>query len=237
MAQRSGRDAQEGGRVVRDTFSSMDSIVSAVTLSAETVSALGTSSQEISKIARVIDQLADQTNLIALNAAIEAARAGDEGRAFAVVADEIRDLADRTSSSTQAIAKVIRENEHTVKEAVQRMEEASEQLVSGRQLVDQAGVALDSIIENSGKVLDSVKQVTASSEEQAQTTLHIGRNIETITRVSHEAASGNQAIAASAQEMNALIEDLRVRVARFRLDGSEDSADAEQRGGVTLEPV
>jgi methyl-accepting chemotaxis protein len=237
MAQRSGRDAQEGGRVVRDTFSSMDSIVNAVTLSAETVSALGASSQEISKIARVIDQLADQTNLIALNAAIEAARAGDEGRAFAVVADEIRDLADRTSSSTQAIAKVIRENEHTVKEAVQRMEEASEQLVSGRQLVDQAGVALDSIIENSGKVLDSVKQVTASSEEQAQTTLHIGRNIETITRVSHEAASGNQAIAASAQEMNALIEDLRVRVARFRLDGSEDSADAEQRGGVTLEPV
>jgi methyl-accepting chemotaxis protein/ligand-binding sensor domain-containing protein len=235
MAQQSGRDAQEGGRVVRSTFASMDSIVDAVTLSAETVSALGTSSQEISKIARVIDQLADQTNLIALNAAIEAARAGDEGKAFAVVADEIRDLADRTSSSTQAIAKVIRDNEHTVKEAVRRMGEVSEQLASGRELVDQAGVALDSIIENSGRVLDSVKQVTQSSEEQAATTLHIGKNIETISRVSHEAASGNQAIAASAQEMNALIEDLRVRVARFRLGGG---ADATMVGASEeLEPV
>ena len=223
MAEQSGRDAQEGGRVVRGTFASMDAIVSAVSLSARTVSALGESSQEITKIATVIDQLAEQTNLIALNAAIEAARAGRHGRTFAVVAEEIRDLADRTSSSTQAIAKVIRENEHTVKEAVERMGEVSEQLANGRQLVDQAGVALDSIIENSGKVLDSVKQVTESSEEQAATTQHIGRNIETISRVSHEAAAGNQAIASSAQEMNALIEDLRTRVARFRLGGDRDA--------------
>ncbi|MEO6525220.1 MAG: two-component regulator propeller domain-containing protein [Gemmatimonadaceae bacterium] len=239
MAQQSGRDAQEGGRVVRGTFASMDSIVTAVSLSARTVSALGESSQEITKIALVIDQLAEQTNLIALNAAIEAARAGKHGKTFAVVADEIRNLADRTSDSTQAIAKVIRENESTVKAAVQRMSEVSEQLANGRELVDQAGVALDSIIENSGRVLASVKQVTDSSEEQAATTLHIGKNIETISRVSHEAASGNQAIAASAQEMNALIEDLRVRVARFRLGGDEDSL---EESGIraperALEPV
>jgi methyl-accepting chemotaxis protein len=219
MAQRSGEDAQEGGRVVRSTFASMDTIVSTVGSSAQTVAALGQSSQEITKITRVIEQLADQTNLLALNAAIEAARAGRHGRTFAVVAEEIRDLADRTSSSTKAIAQVIRENEEAVQQAVERMGQVSTHLESGRQLVDRAGVALDSIIENSGKVLESVKQVTQSSEEQAETTLHIGRNIETISRVTHEAASGNQTIASAVQEMSALIEDLQTRVARFHLGG------------------
>jgi methyl-accepting chemotaxis protein len=222
MAQRSGHDAQEGGRVVRDTFASMDTIVSTVGASAETVAALGESSLQITKITRVIDQLADQTNLLALNAAIEAARAGKHGRTFAIVAEEIRDLADRTSSSTKAIAEVIRENEQAVRDAVERMGQVSGHLASGRQLVDKAGTALDSIIENSGKVLDSIKQVTQSSEEQAQTTVHIGRNIEMISRVTHEAASGNQAIASSVQELSALIEDLQTRVARFHLGDGMD---------------
>jgi methyl-accepting chemotaxis protein/ligand-binding sensor domain-containing protein len=222
MAQRSGQDAQEGGRVVRDTFASMDTIVSSVGASAETVAALGESSLQITKITRVIDQLADQTNLLALNAAIEAARAGKHGRTFAIVAEEIRDLADRTSSSTKAIAEVIRENEQAVRDAVERMGQVSGQLANGRQLVDRAGDALDSIITNSGKVLDSIKQVTQSSEEQAQTTVHIGRNIEMISRVTHEAASGNQAIASSVQELSALIEDLQTRVARFHLGDGMD---------------
>ncbi|HEV7993848.1 MAG TPA: two-component regulator propeller domain-containing protein [Gemmatimonadaceae bacterium] len=223
MAQQSGRDAVEGGRVVRDTFASMDTIVSTVGRSATTVAALGKSSEEITKITRVIDQLADQTNLLALNAAIEAARAGKHGRTFAVVADEIRDLADRTSSSTQAITRVIMANEAAVKEAVASMGQVSGHLESGRQLVDRAGIALDSIIENSGKVLDSVKQVTKSSEEQAETTIHIGKNIETISRVTHEAASGNQSIASAVQEMSALIEDLQTRVARFHLGEESES--------------
>ena len=106
-----------------------------------------------------------------------------------------------------------------MQQAVERMGQVSTHLESGRQLVDRAGVALDSIIANSGKVLESVKQVTQSSEEQAETTLHIGRNIETISRVTHEAASGNQTIASAVQEMSALIEDLQTRVARFHLGG------------------
>ena len=97
----------------------------------------------------------------------------------------------------------------------------SAHLESGSQLVDKAGGALDSIIENSGKVLESIQQVTQSSEEQAESTAHIGRNIETISRVTHEAASGNQTIASAVQEMSALIEDLQTRVARFRLEGHD----------------
>ncbi|PYP78132.1 MAG: chemotaxis protein [Gemmatimonadetes bacterium] len=237
MAQRSGEDAQEGGRVVRDTFSSMDTIVSSVGSSAQTVAALGQSSQEITKITRVIEQLADQTNLLALNAAIEAARAGKHGRTFAVVAEEIRDLADRTSSSTKAIALVIRENEEAVKQAVDRMGQVSAHLASGRQLVDRAGGALDSIIENSGKVLESIKQVTHSSEEQAETTQHIGRNIETISRVTHEAASGNQTIASAVQELSALIEDLQTRVARFRLGGEAEHLVVEKTEDAMMIPL
>ncbi|MEO8562715.1 MAG: two-component regulator propeller domain-containing protein [bacterium] len=234
MAQQSGRDAEEGGRVVRDTFASMDTIVSTVGRSANTVAALGQSSLEITKITRVIDQLADQTNLLALNAAIEAARAGIHGRTFAVVADEIRDLADKTSSSTKAITKVIKDNEAAVKEAVMSMGQVSGHLESGRQLVDRAGLALDSIIENSGKVLDSVRQVTKSSEEQAETTIHIGQNIETISRVTHEAASGNQSIASAVQEMSALIEDLQTRVARFHLGQNHVDVDSLDREMVEV---
>lgn len=221
MAQQSGRDAQEGGRVVRSTFASMDTIVSNVALSAQTVAALGQSSSQIGKMTRAIDELADQTNLLALNAAIEAARAGVHGRTFAIVADEIRELADRTAASTKEITQVVRDNESVVKEAVARMNEVSGHLESGRHLVDQAGSALDSIIGNSEKVLDSVKQVTQSSEEQAATTAHIGENIEKIARVTRDAAEGNQAIASSVQEMNALIEDLQTRVSRFRLEEDE----------------
>jgi methyl-accepting chemotaxis protein/ligand-binding sensor domain-containing protein len=237
MAQRSGKDAQEGGRVVRDTFASMDAIVSTVGSSAQSVAALGESSQEITKITRVIEQLADQTNLLALNAAIEAARAGKHGRTFAVVAEEIRDLADRTSSSTKAIAQVIRENEDAVQQAVDRMNSVSANLASGRQLVDRAGGALDSIIENSGKVLESIKQVTQSSEEQAETTQHIGRNIETISRVTHEAASGNQTIASAVQELSALIEDLQTRVARFRIGGESEQFAVEKAEEAMMIPV
>jgi methyl-accepting chemotaxis protein/ligand-binding sensor domain-containing protein len=237
MAQRSGKDAQEGGRVVRDTFASMDTIVSTVGDSAHSVAALGASSQEITKITRVIEQLADQTNLLALNAAIEAARAGKHGRSFAVVAEEIRDLADRTSTSTKAIAQVIRDNEEAVQQAVERMNSVSTHLASGRQLVDQAGGALDSIIENSGKVLESIRQVTQSSEEQAETTQHIGRNIETISRVTHEAASGNQTIASAVQEMSALIEDLQTRVARFHLGGESEQLVVEKAEEAMMIPL
>jgi methyl-accepting chemotaxis protein len=125
-----------------------------------------------------------------------------------------------------------------VQQAVERMGQVSEHLASGRQLVDKAGVALDSIIENSGKVLESVKQVTQSSEEQAETTLHIGQNIETISRVTHEAASGNQTIASAVQEMSALIEDLQTRVARFRLgDGAAESIVVEKAQDEMLIPL
>jgi methyl-accepting chemotaxis protein/ligand-binding sensor domain-containing protein len=219
MAQKSGSEAHEGGRVVRNTFDGMDQIVSGVAASARTVEALGRSSAQIAAITRVIDEIASQTNLLALNSAIEAARAGEQGRAFTVVAHEMQELAVQTANATREIARVIQENDREVETAMRTMGMVTSQVETERKLVDQAGVALDAIIANSERMLASIQQVRASSEEQAATTAHISANIETISNVTRSAATGNQTIAASVDGLSQLIEDLQQRVSRFRLEG------------------
>jgi methyl-accepting chemotaxis protein len=230
MAQRSGSEAHEGGRIVRDTFAGMDEIVSTVGTSARTVEALGRSSEQIGAITRVIEQIADQTELLSLNAAIEAARAGRHGRTFAVVAQEVQRLAERTAQATSEIAKVIENNQREVEVAVAAMARVGGQVEQGRVLVDKAGGALDAIIENAERMLGSIQQVRASSEEQSATTKHITENIETISQVTHAAVSGNQTIAESVQELSALIEDLQMRVATFHLEDDVAPAVEPKRG-------
>jgi methyl-accepting chemotaxis protein/ligand-binding sensor domain-containing protein len=222
IAQRSGMEAHEGGRIVRDTFAGMDEIVTTVGISARTVQSLGRSSEQIGAITRVIEQIADQTELLSLNAAIEAARAGRHGRTFAVVAQEVQRLAERTAQATSEIAKVIEHNQREVETAVEAMSRVGVQVETGKELVDKAGNALDVIIDNAEKMLACIQQVRASSEEQASTTAHISENVETISRVTHSAVRGNQSVATSVQQLSTLIEDLQQRVARFHLEGSEE---------------
>ena len=222
IAQRSGMEAHEGGRIVRDTFAGMDEIVTTVGISARTVQSLGRSSEQIGAITRVIEQIADQTELLSLNAAIEAARAGRHGRTFAVVAQEVQRLAERTAQATSEIAKVIEHNQREVETAVEAMSRVGVQVETGKELVDKAGSALDAIIDNSEKMLACIQQVRASSEEQASTTAHISENVETISRVTHSAVRGNQSVATSVQDLSTLIEDLQQKVARVHLEGSEE---------------
>jgi methyl-accepting chemotaxis protein/ligand-binding sensor domain-containing protein len=221
IAQRSGTEAHEGGRIVRDTFSGMDEIVSTVSISARTVQSLGRSSEQIGAITRVIEQIADQTELLSLNAAIEAARAGRHGRTFAVVAQEVQRLAERTAQATSEIGRVIEHNQREVESAVEAMSRVGGQVERGRELVDRAGGALDAIIANAERMLACIQQVRASSEEQSSTTAHITENVETISQVTHSAVRGNQSIAASVQSLSGLIEDLQQRVSRFHLPGAE----------------
>src|SRR6478672_7876972 len=202
IAQRSGTEAHEGGRIVRDTFAGMDEIVSTVGISARTVAALGRSSEEIGAITRVIEQIADQTELLSLNAAIEAARAGRHGKTFAVVAQEVQRLAERTAQATNQIAKVIENNQREVESAVLAMSRVGGQVERGKELVDKAGGALDTIIGNAERMLACIQQVRASSEEQSSTTAHISENIETISQVTHSAVRGNQSIASSVQSLS-----------------------------------
>jgi two-component system sensor histidine kinase ChiS len=221
IAQRSGNEAHEGGRIVRDTFAGMDEIVTTVGISARTVESLGRSSEQIGAITRVIEQIADQTELLSLNAAIEAARAGRHGRTFAVVAQEVQRLAERTAQATSQIAKVIEHNQREVETAVDAMSRVGGQVERGKVLVDRAGGALDAIIGNAERMLACIQQVRASSEEQSATTAHISENIETISRVTHSAVRGNQSIASSVHDLSGLIEDLQLRVSRFHFDGDE----------------
>ena len=221
IAQRSGTEAHEGGRIVRDTFAGMDEIVSTVGISARTVEALGRSSEQIGAITRVIEQIADQTELLSLNAAIEAARAGRHGKTFAVVAQEVQRLAERTAQATSQIARVIENNQREVETAVSAMSRVGGQVERGKELVDKAGTALDTIIGNAERMLACIQQVRASSEEQSSTTAHISENIEMISQVTHNAVRGNQSIASSMQDLNTLIEDLQHRVSAFHLEVTE----------------
>jgi methyl-accepting chemotaxis protein/ligand-binding sensor domain-containing protein len=219
LAQRSGEGAHAGARIVRDAFAGMDGIVGAIGGSARAVEELGDGSDRIASITRVIEGIAEQTNLLALNAAIEAARAGKAGRGFAVVADEIRKLAESSSASTEEIRRLVLRNQGEVTRAVEAMRGASTKVDADRLLVHEAGSALETIVASSEQALASIRQVRATSDEQAAGTGQISANIEQIARVTQGSADGTQAIARAIEELSGHIADLQERMARFRLEG------------------
>lgn len=209
--------AQQGGKVVEETVVGMRRIASVVRKSAQTVQELGKSSDQIGEIISVIDDIADQTNLLALNAAIEAARAGEQGRGFAVVADEVRKLAERTTKATKEIAQMIKKIQEDTRGAVSSMEEGTQEVDSGIKLADQAGLALREIVEISQKVTDMVSQIAAASEEQSSASEIISKNVEAISAVTQQTAQGTQQIARAAEDLNRLTENLQGLIGNFRL--------------------
>jgi methyl-accepting chemotaxis protein len=214
----SGRVAKEGGKVVEETIEGMIRISDVVRKSAETVQALGKSSDQIGEIVQVIDDIADQTNLLALNAAIEAARAGEQGRGFAVVADEVRKLAERTTKATKEIATMIKQIQKDTNGAVESMEEGTKEVEVGKQLAEKAGRSLQEIIHGAENVVDIVSQVAAASEEQSSAAEQISKNIESISSVTQESASGIQQIAHASEDLNRLTLNLQELVAQFKVD-------------------
>ncbi|MHB9041660.1 MAG: methyl-accepting chemotaxis protein, partial [Melioribacteraceae bacterium] len=187
--------------------------------SAETVQTLGKSSDQIGEIVQVIDDIADQTNLLALNAAIEAARAGEQGRGFAVVADEVRKLAERTTKATKEIATMIKQIQKDTEGAVQSMSRGTEEVEKGKVLADKAGQSLKQIISGAQDVVDMSTQVAAASEEQSSAAEQISKNIEAISNVTQESAAGVQQIARAAEDLNRLTVNLQELVLRFKIDG------------------
>jgi methyl-accepting chemotaxis protein len=198
----------------------MNRIAAVVNQSAQTVKALGKSSDQIGEIIGVIDDIADQTNLLALNAAIEAARAGEQGRGFAVVADEVRKLAERTTKATKEIAGMIKQIQGETTGAVSAMEEGTKEVEQGKELAEKAGVSLKEIVEVSQRVTDMVAQIAAASEEQSSASEQISKNVEAISAVTGETASGTQQIARAAEDLNRLTENLQQLVGRFKLSNN-----------------
>lgn len=217
-AKKAKQTAEKGGFVVRQTVDGMKEIARVVNSSAETVKALGKSSDQIGEIIGVIDDIADQTNLLALNAAIEAARAGEQGRGFAVVADEVRKLAERTTKATKEIASMIKQIQSDTREAVVSMDQGTKKVDSGIILADQAGESLTEIVQISQVVTDKILQIAAASEEQSSASEQISRNVEAISTVTQESASGTQQIARTAEDLNRLTEQLQNVLAQFNLD-------------------
>ena len=215
-----GRVAKEGGKVVEETIEGMSRISEVVKKSAETVQELGNSSNEIGEIVQVIEDIADQTNLLALNAAIEAARAGEQGRGFAVVADEVRKLAERTSKATQEIAVMIKHIQKDTEGAVVSMQQGTREVERGKILAEKAGSSLREIITGADKVADIVTQVAAASEEQSRASEQITKNLEQITNVTQESANGVRQIAHAAEELNQLTGNLQSLISGFKVAGT-----------------
>jgi len=212
--------AIEGGQVVEQTVGKMRDIATVVKLSAENIEKLGESSKQIGEIISVIDDIADQTNLLALNAAIEAARAGEQGRGFAVVADEVRTLAERTSAATKQIATMIKGIQNETQQAVIAMKKGNDEVTNGISLADRAGNALKVIVDSSQDVLDMIAQIATATEEQSSTSEEIAKNVTSISSVTAESAKRIQEIARSSDDLAKLNEHLREVMLQFHIDDS-----------------
>jgi methyl-accepting chemotaxis protein len=197
---------------------------------------LGEATQEIGEIASVIDDISDQTNLLALNAAIEAARAGEHGRGFAVVADEVRKLAERTTGATKQIADMIKDIQKQTKEAVIAMEQGNKEVVSGIELTDKAGDALNRIQSSSQEVSDLITQIAAASEEQSATTEEISKNVVGISQATAESARQIEQVANTSSDLAQATEILAELILKFKID-KYATHNALPKGNAHLSPA
>ena len=209
--------ALEGGEVATNAIDGMKSIDETVKEAANIIATLGDRSQQIGEVINVINDIADQTNLLALNAAIEAARAGEHGRGFAVVADEVRKLAERTTKATKEIGHTIEEIQVKTGEAVTSMNRGTIEVSKGLEQIDKTGNALQQILNMVKKLSDRVSEVAVAAEEQAATTADMTNNTANVSRVAREMANGAEQTSAAAVDLTKLATDLSATVKQFKI--------------------
>lgn len=219
-ASQAGNSANEGSKTVNNTIEGMLKIDQVVSEAAVIIERLGGSTDEIGEIIQVIDDIADQTNLLALNAAIEAARAGEQGRGFAVVADEVRKLAERTTKATSEISTMIKSIIDETHTAVKSIELGTEEVTKGKDEAMLAGKILEEILTGSTQVVNVVGQVASSSEIQSQRAKQINTSINTIANITTEFSTGTSRLANSAESLNDLTFKLKSLVSKFKIEGS-----------------
>nr|BCX00513.1 MAG: chemotaxis protein [Bacteroidota bacterium] len=225
--------AEEGRQAVGRMIEGMRRIEAVVRQAADTVQGLGASSEQIGKIIRVIDEIADQTNLLALNAAIEAARAGEQGRGFAVVADEVRKLAERTTLATKEIASMIEQIQQETLRSVESIRRGTEEVSQGIALAQQAGQVIEAIVGVVGQMNIRIDEIAAASEEQSRVSQEISRNVEAITIVSQQTASSTRTLAQASDGLHRLTLELQSLVERFRLEAQEGESGKPKAVPVT----
>lgn len=213
-----GDQAATGGEVVSRTVDGIRAVSDQVNESAVAVGELGKRGEEIGEIISVINDIADQTNLLALNAAIEAARAGEHGRGFAVVADEVRKLAERTTKATEEVGESIRAIQSETTKAVDRMQSGQERVDEGVQLAEQAGEALGVIVNESQALAGMIQSIAAAAEEQSAASTEVAQTVESINAVTNESTEGVRQAAQAAAQLSAKSEELQQLVGQFKLD-------------------
>src|ERR1700726_950633 len=208
--------AEQGNRAVRDTLDGMQRIRSSVQATARKIKSLGDRSLEISEIINVINDITEQTNLLALNAAIEAARAGEAGRGFAVVADEVRKLAEHSRSATKDIAALIKAIQAETNEAVVVMEEGPREVEVGAGLADQAGKALEAISSVVRQSAELVQEISLASKQQVRGTEGVANAMQIISGITRQTTQGARQTASTVGNMVKLSEQLNEALAQFR---------------------
>jgi PAS domain S-box-containing protein len=217
VSQTSSKQATEGGSIIQNTASEMELIATAVDHVATSIRSLEGYSDQITSIVNTIREIADQTNLLALNAAIEAARAGEQGRGFAVVADEVRKLAERTATSTKEIGSMIGKIQEGTKQAAQEMEVSVKRVSGGVDLARQAGKSVSSINEAAQQAARAVDDITAAIQEQSLAARDIAERIEKIAQGTETNSMAAAQTASSAQQMTTLSKQLDELAGRFRI--------------------
>ncbi|MDD5240906.1 MAG: methyl-accepting chemotaxis protein [Sulfuricella sp.] len=206
----------QGSEIIHSAAAEMGKITEAVNESSAIIQDLGQQSNQISAIVNVIKEIADQTNLLALNAAIEAARAGEQGRGFAVVADEVRKLAERTSKSTQEITAMIGKIQHGTAMAISSMEAGVERVSEGASLARQAEDAINQIKSGVQHVVEAVSEISVALKEQSQTNTENSQKVESIARLSDDNSNSFQDIANTIGNLENLADNLHNAVGRFK---------------------
>ncbi|GHT93021.1 hypothetical protein FACS1894116_04200 [Betaproteobacteria bacterium] len=217
MAQRAGEAAIEGGNIIKRSATEMEAISESVTEASTVIQALGEESQQISGVVQVIKEVADQTNLLALNAAIEAARAGEQGRGFAVVADEVRKLAERTAQSTGDISTMVGKIQVAAKKAVAEMERVVSQVGEGQTLAEQAHEHIQTIQAEANQVFSAITEISSALKEQSQASQDIAKNVESIAQMTDENNAAAEETAAGATRLTQIASEVRNTIAQFKV--------------------
>lgn len=209
--------ANEGQQVVNKAVVGIQQVATTVSESAKLMASLGQRSDQIGKIVNVIKDIAEQTNLLALNAAIEAARAGEQGRGFAVVADEVRKLAERTATATSEISQMISAIQSETVNAVATMEKGSTEVHEGVTLANQAGLSLKNINSSVKRVVEMIEQISEATRSQSETTNEITKRVEHIASMAKENTSSVDETTQASRDLQKLSADLQQVVSRFKL--------------------
>ncbi|MEI6044791.1 MAG: methyl-accepting chemotaxis protein [Chloroflexota bacterium] len=237
VAQEARSNAHQGGVAVTKSVSSMNRIRGNVQETAKKIKRLGESSQQIGEIVKLIDDIADQTNMLALNAAIQAAMAGEQGKGFSVVAEEVRRLAERSAGATREIALLVKSIQDDTAEAVVAMEESTGEVVEGSRVADEAGRALGSIETVVDRLADLIFSISQVTQQEAVSSTSIAQSMNEISSLTVEATSLRQESATAVQKLALIVQTLNTSVSTFKVSADREAKRTELLPSLVASPA